>query len=321
MVPSATTRTPAVEARGLVRRFGEVTAVDGLDLTIRQGGCFGLLGPNGAGKTTTVSVLTTLLPPTGGSVHVLGRDVVVERADLRSEIGLVFQESTLDPELTPREHLDLYARLYHLPERRARVEELLDLVDLTADANRIVRGLSGGMKRRLEIARGLLHRPRLLFLDEPTLGLDVRTRAAIWEHLRSLRTAMQTTIFLTTHSMEEADALCDELAIIDRGRVVAVGSPEALKTALGGDVVRIELERSDGAAERLERCAGVNAVTREESADGAARWCITIRDGPRQVAALIEAARPFGVVEVMLHRPTLEHVFLHHTGHPFESAA
>ena len=174
-----TATTPAIECRGLVVRYGDVVALDGLDLTVPEGVCFGLLGPNGAGKTTTVSVLTTLQRLDAGVAKLLGRDTVAERDAVRSAVGLVFQESTLDPELTPREHLDLYARLYHLPERRQRVEEMLALVGLEDDAGRRTRGFSGGMKRRLEIARGLLHRPRVLFLDEPTLGLDAVARAAI----------------------------------------------------------------------------------------------------------------------------------------------
>ena len=234
--------TPAIECRGLVVRYGDVLALDGLDLTVPEGICFGLLGPNGAGKTTAVSVLTTLRRPDAGAAKLLGRDVVAERDAVRSSVGLVFQESTLDPELTPREHLDLYARLYHLSERRQRVDEMLALVGLEKDADRRTRGFSGGMKRRLEIGRGLLHRPRLLFLDEPTLGLDVVARAAIWEHLRDLKAAGDTTIFLTTHYMEEADRICDAVAILDGGKVVAVGDPEDLKRDLGGDSVRIELE-------------------------------------------------------------------------------
>jgi len=317
-----TATTPAIECRGLEVRYGGVVALDGLDLTVPEGACFGLLGPNGAGKTTTVSVLTTLRRPDAGVAKLLGRDVVAERDAVRSAVGLVFQESTLDPELTPREHLDLYARLYHLPERRQRVEEMLALVGLEEDAARRTRGFSGGMKRRLEIARGLLHRPRVLFLDEPTLGLDVVSRAAIWEHLRALRAAGDTTIFLTTHYMEEADRICDAVAIVDRGKVVAVGAPEDLKRDLGGDSVRIELEGSDGAAAALERVEGVHHVIREENleGEGTAVFRVTLPDGPKRLASLLEAVRDFGVVEVNLNRPALDQVFLHHTGHRFEEA-
>ena len=320
MDPVAT--TPAIECHGLDVRYGDVTALDGLDLTVPEGICFGLLGPNGAGKTTTVSVLTTLRRPDAGVARLLGRDVVAERDAVRAQVGLVFQESTLDPELTPREHLELYARLYHLPDRRRRVDEMLALIGLDDAADRRTRGFSGGMKRRLEIARGLLHRPRVLFLDEPTLGLDVAARATVWEHLRELRATGDTTIFLTTHYMEEADRICDAVAIVDRGRVVAAGTPEDLKRDLGGDSVRIELERASGAVAALERVEGVIRVVCEEApkGNGTGVYRVTLPDGPKRLASLLEAVRDFGVLEVNLNRPALDQVFLHHTGHRFEEA-
>lgn len=309
---------PAIEVHGLVKRYGDVVAVDGLDLEVPQGACFGLLGPNGAGKTSTLSILATLRRPDAGRVLVLGRDVATDRAAVRRDIGIVFQEPSLDRELTAREHLDLHARLYHLDDRAARVGRALQEAGLAADADRPVRGFSGGMKRRLEVARGLLHRPRVLFLDEPTLGLDVAARAAVWSRIRALREGDGVTILLTTHSMEEADALCDGIAIVDRGRVVVSGAPEALKRALGGDVVRLELERDEGAAEALGRVEGVQRVSRE--AGDTVRLRVTVADGPRRLAALMDAARPFGIREASLTRPSLEHVFLHHTGHAFDAA-
>ena len=244
---------------------------------------------------------------------------MAERERVRRDVGVVFQESTLDAELTPREHLDLYARLYHLPDRRRRVDELLALVGLEERAREPVRRLSGGLKRRLEIVRGLLHEPRVLFLDEPTLGLDVAARAAIWRHLRALAARRETTLFLTTHSMEEADSLCERIGILDAGRLVASGTPEALKAALGGDVVRLRLARTEGAAARLRRVDGVREVRDDEAGGPTLR--ITVADGPKRLVDLIEAARDFGVLEVSLERPTLEHVFLHHTGHAFEPVA
>jgi ABC-2 type transport system ATP-binding protein len=196
---------------------------------------------------------------------------------------------------------------------------MLALIGLEGDADRPVRGFSGGMKRRLEIGRGLLHEPRVLFLDEPTLGLDVASRAQLWDHLRALRTRGGTTLFLTTHYLEEADALCDRIAIVDRGRIVAEGAPEALKASLGGDVVRLALER-EGAGPRLEAQPGVAEVAREaDGVAGAETWRVTVSDGPRRLAGLLDAVRDYGVVEVTLHRPSLEHVFLHHTGHRFEA--
>ena len=317
MLSKATTQPPAIDATGLSKRFDDTTAVDGLDLTVAAGSFFGLLGPNGAGKTTTVGLLTTLVAPSEGSARVLGRDVVTEAAAVRRDVGLVFQESTLDPELTAREHLDLFARLYHLADRTPRVKEMLSLVGLADVADRPTRGFSGGMKRRLEIARGLLHEPRLLFLDEPTLGLDVAARAQVWDHLKTLRQRGGVTIFMTTHSMEEADALCERVAILDRGRVVVEGTPEALKASLGGDAVCLDLERAGDAAACLSRQEGVRGVVRENDGEPA-RFRVTVSDGPRRLAALVDAARPFGIREVTLHRPSLEHVFLHHTGHAFE---
>jgi ABC-2 type transport system ATP-binding protein len=313
--------TDAILVQGLVKRYGAVAAVDGLDLAVSRGAFFGLLGPNGAGKTTTMAVLTTLARPDGGLARVLGHDVVAERDAVRRAIGVVFQESALDPVLTAREHLELQARLYRLEGRRARVARALEEAGLADVAARPVRALSGGMRRRLEIARGMLHGPRVLFLDEPTAGLDVAARQGVWQRLRALRAAGETTIFLTTHAMEEADALCEELAIVDRGRVVARGSPAALKAGLGGDVAELRLARGAGAAEALRGVTGVRGVREEAALEGGALLRVTTADGPQRLAALLDAARPFGVLEVSLHRPSLEHVFLHHTGHPFEAAA
>jgi ABC-2 type transport system ATP-binding protein len=310
----------AIQVRGLVKRFGSTRAVDGLDLEVPRGAFFGLLGPNGAGKTTTVSVLSTLIAPSLGEARVLGHDVVREREAVRADVGLVFQESTLDPELTAREHLDLFARLYHLADRERRLAETLELVGLENDADRPSRELSGGMKRRLEIGRGLLHAPKVLFLDEPTLGLDVVARARVWEHLWSLHDRGETTIFLTTHSMEEAERLCEQVAIIDRGRLVTSGTPHDLKAELGGDVVELALEHGHGAPDELEAVEGVNAVLLESGGGGGPTlFRVSVSDGPRCLGRLVEAAGPFGVIEVTLTRPTLEHVFLHHTGHDLDA--
>ena len=313
-----TNRALAIDVAGLVKHYGDVVAVDGLDLRVEEGAFFGMLGPNGAGKTTTLSILTTLARPDAGRARVAGHDVVAERAAVRRELGIVFQEPSLDRELTAREHLDLQARLYHLDDRARRVGAALERVDLAADADRPVRGFSGGMKRRLEIARGLMHRPRLLFRDEPPLGLDVAARAAIWAQLRSLHAGGETTVFLTTHSMEEADALCQRVGILDRGRLVVEGTPADLKAALGGDVVVMRFEAAaadDGPARALAAVEGV----REVRPDGdAGRLRVTVSEGSRRLPALLEAARAWRVSDVELHRPNLEHVFLHHTGHPFE---
>jgi ABC-2 type transport system ATP-binding protein len=316
MGQTGTTRA-AVQVEGLEKRWGQVQAVAGLDLRVEEGACFGLLGPNGAGKTTTVAVLATLARPDAGRARVLGHDVVAERAALRRRLGIVFQEPSLDRELTAREHLDLQARLYHLDARARRVAEALEQSGLSSDADRPVRGFSGGMRRRLEIARGLLHRPEILFLDEPTVGLDVAARAAIWDALRRLRAEGGTTIFLTTHSMDEAEALCERVGIVDRGRLVVEGEPAALVAALGGDVVVLGFDGGAAAAARAAAALAAVEGVREARADGA-RVRVTVRDGPRRLPALLDAARGSSVSEVELHRPTLAHVFLHHTGHPFE---
>ena len=307
--------TNAVELRGLVKRYGAATALDRVDLEVPRGGCFGLLGPNGAGKSTAVGILTTLVAPTAGSAAVLGHDAVRQRAAVRRAIGVVFQEPSLDPELTPREQLALHARLFRISPAPARVSEVLEWLGLGDHADRPVRRLSGGLARRAELARALLGRPGVLFLDEPTTGLDPAARASIWSQLRALQNEAQTTIFLTTHSMEEADALCDDIAILDAGRVVARGAPEVLKADLGGDVVTLRLERPEGAESILREVPGVSRVV-GDAATGTLR--VTVAEGTRRLPALLDRVRRAGVVEVDLRRPTLEHVFLHHTGHAFE---
>lgn len=313
---AGSTNTAAIELQGLVKSYGSVTALDGVDLRVAAGLFFGLLGPNGAGKSTAIGIMATLLRPTAGRALLLGRDTQREAAAVRREVGLVFQEPSLDPELTPRETLELTARLHHLDAPQRRAAELIDVVGLGDRAERPARTLSGGQRRRLEIARGLLHRPRVLFLDEPTVGLDPAARAAIWEHLRAIHREGRTTLCLTTHSMEEADALCERLAILDRGRIVVDDAPEALKQRLGGDQVHLKLERDGDVAALLRGLEGV----RDVAGGASGRWRVTVLDGPRHLAALVDAVRGLGIEEVDLRRPSLEAVFLHHTGHDFEDA-
>ena len=227
--------TAAVETVALTRRFGEIIAVDGLDLTVSGDEVFGLLGPNGAGKTTTIKMLTTLLPPTSGQARVGGHDVVSEPAAVRRRIGYVPQLLSADGQLTGRENLRLSARLYHMPrsERDGRIEDALRLMALTDAADRLVRTYSGGMIRRLELAQAMLHQPSVLFLDEPTIGLDPTARATVWDHVQELQASMGTAIVLTTHYMEEAELLCDRVAIMHRGVIAAIGTPAELKARVG----------------------------------------------------------------------------------------
>jgi ABC-2 type transport system ATP-binding protein len=226
---------PILETEGLTRRFGALTAVDGLTISVRAGEVFGLLGPNGAGKTTVIKMLTTLLRPTSGGARVAGFDIARQASSVRRAIGYVPQALSVDGSLTGYENLLIFAKLYDIPrrEREKRLRDALAFMGLTDAANKLVRGYSGGMLRRLEIAQSTLHRPRVLFLDEPTIGLDPLARKAVWEHVEHLRDGFGTTIFLTTHYMEEADSLCDRIAIMHRGKMVAIGTPGELKASIG----------------------------------------------------------------------------------------
>jgi ABC-2 type transport system ATP-binding protein len=283
---------------GLTKRFRAVQAVDGVSFAIRKGEVFGLLGPNGAGKSTTVRVLATLTRADGGRATVAGHDVAADPAGARRTFGYVAQASGVDKWATGRENLTLQAQLQRVPpaDVAPRVAELLDWVALSDAAARLVNTYSGGMKRRLDIAMGLVHRPRVLFLDEPTTGLDPETRRALWTDLARLRAAGGLTVLLTTHYLEEADTLCDRIAIVDHGRVVALGTPAELKGQIGGD--RVTLTLADG----------TTRVT--HAADGAAAL-------PRVLAEA--AAAGIAVASATVTRPSLDDVYLHHTGHRFDS--
>jgi ABC-2 type transport system ATP-binding protein len=234
----------AISMHGLTKKFGDLVAVDEVDLDIKKGELFGLLGPNGAGKSTIIKMLTTMLAPSEGVANVWGHDIARERNAVRSSIGVVFQDPSVDGMLTGRENLDFHGRMYGLGRalRRKRIEEVLDLVDLTDKADVKMEDYSGGMQRRLEIARGLMHHPNVLFLDEPTLGLDAQTRRHIWQYIRNMNRQEGVTIILTTHYMEEADYLCDRVAIIDHGRIVALDAPENLKDMIGADTNTLEVQ-------------------------------------------------------------------------------
>jgi ABC-2 type transport system ATP-binding protein len=308
---------PAIVVEGLERAFDEVKAVQGVDLAVDEGEIYGFLGPNGAGKTTTVRMLTTLLLPTGGRATVAGHDVVAEARAVRSSIGVALQEAALDPLMTGRELIRLQATLQGLPtaEGRRRADDLLERVDLVAAADRRVGSYSGGMKRRLDLAAALVHEPRVLFLDEPTTGLDPVSRKTIWEEVRALNDE-GTTVFLTTQYLEEADQLADNVGIIDDGRIVAEGTPESLKAEIGHP--HIQLQIAEGSiAEAEEACARIGKLLPPtdartvlvEVANGAA-------DIPPTVRALDEAG--IGVESLELVRPTLDDVFVAKTGHHLE---
>ncbi|HHH80243.1 MAG TPA: ATP-binding cassette domain-containing protein, partial [Thermoplasmatales archaeon] len=230
-----------IETFELTKKFNSLAAVDHVSFSVKEGEIFGFLGPNGAGKTTTIKMLTTLLNPTEGTAKVCGFDIIKNRNEVRQSIGVVFQEPALDTELTGKENLDFHARMYGLDRERrvSRIEEVLRIVDLQDKKDVLVKYYSGGMKRRLEIARGLMHFPRVLFLDEPTLGLDAQTRRAIWEYIKKMNKEEKTTIFLTTHYMDEADFLCDRVAIIDHGRIIILDTIPKLKNAIGNDVITL----------------------------------------------------------------------------------
>jgi ABC-2 type transport system ATP-binding protein len=297
-----------IEVDTLVKRFGDLVAVDGVSFAVEQGEIFGFLGPNGAGKSTTINMLSTLLTPGGGRARVGGFDVRTQRAEVRRSIGLVFQDPSLDDRLTAEENLRFHARLYQVPKAdyRPRMEEVLRLVDLWDRKDGIIRTFSGGMKRRLEIARGLIHYPKVLFLDEPTLGLDPQTRVHLWAYILRLKQERGMTIFMTTHYMNEAE-YCDRIAIIDHGKIVALDTPAALKSGLGGDVIRMESRQPEALKAEIERRYGTEAkiennVVRMEVADG----------GKFLPALLKELETPLEGVES--RKPTLEDVFLSQTG-------
>jgi ABC-2 type transport system ATP-binding protein len=297
-----------VEARGLVKSYGKIEAVRGIDLAVRPGEVFGFLGPNGAGKSTTISILCTLLRPTAGQALVAGIDVTRDPGAVRARIGLVFQDPSLDDQLTARENLEFHAFLYNVPrpERRARIDGVLEMVELQERAGSQVKTFSGGMKRRLEIARGILHYPQVLFLDEPTLGLDPQTRNKIWAYLHDLRRREGITLFMTTHYMDEAE-FCDRIAVIDNGRIIALGTPDELKSMVGGDVITVSTPDVAGAAAEIRR-----AFELEPGLDGGSLR-VEVPDGAAFVPRLVrELTVPLSAVT--LSRPSLDDVFLKLTG-------
>ncbi len=303
----------AIAVKNLTKRFDGFTAVDSVSFTITSGEIFGLLGPNGAGKTTTISMLSTLLRPTSGSARVYGFEIATHEDEVRKSIGIVFQDQSLDEELTAYENMDFHGRLYRIPRdlRQRKIAELLRLVELDEKKDNLVKTFSGGMRRRLEIARGLLHEPKVLFLDEPTLGLDPQTRNHLWAYIEHLNTEKGITIILTTHYMDEADRLCDRVAIIDRGKIIALNTPEKLKEELGGDVITLQASEQERLFEYLTT---VSWITHVESHDGYVT--INLQNAERHVAELARRAAANGseIESLSIRKPTLEDVFLHYTG-------
>jgi ABC-2 type transport system ATP-binding protein len=304
---------PVIRVSGLRKSYpGGIEAVRGVDLSVGPGELYGFLGPNGAGKTTTIMILCTLTRPTAGSVEVAGFDALRRPDAVRHHIGLLFQRTTLDPELTVAENLRFHADLYNLDRRTlaGRIAQMLETVGLAERRDSLVSTLSGGTARRVEIARGLLHRPRVLFLDEPTVGLDPHARAQVWTHLEEVRRCDATTLFLTTHHLAEAER-CDRIAIMDEGRIVVEGPPEQLKAVLGADTVTLRTDDDAAAAIAIHHALGVPATPRPSG------LVVRVADGAKAVPRLCAVAG-VAIREVTVRRPSLDDVFAHHTGRAFE---
>ncbi len=307
----------AINVEGITKRFGAILAVDNVTFSVQSGEIFGLLGPNGAGKSTLIRMLTTLVPPTSGTAIVAGHDIIADPNAVRCNIGVIPQNMTSDPELTCAENIGIHARLFGITgaARRRRTQELLEAVGLADRANALASTLSGGMRRRLEIARGLVHNPQILFLDEPTTGLDPVSRISVWEMITHLRVQEGRTLFLTTHYMDEADRLCDRLAIVDQGKVVAMDTPVSLKSSVPGASrieIQFEPDLPNGAAD-LERLPAVKSVR----ALGSSTYRVSSDRGPASAQELIELARDLSLElkALSVQSTTLDDVFLHYTGH------
>lgn len=308
------TETDTIKAENLTKIFnGSLVAVDHVNFNVKQGEIYGFLGPNGAGKTTTINMLITVLKPTKGKASILGYDIVKQQNDVRYSIGVVPQEYTADEDLTGVENVLLCGDLYGIPRdiSKKRSADLLELVELTKFKDKKVQIYSGGMRRRLELACGLINRPKVLFLDEPTLGLDVQTRAATWNYIKTLKKEFGMTLFMTTHYLEEADAFCDRIAIIDHGKIIVVGSPKDLKESLGGDIITLSIEKDDDITELIKEINHVKEVKKEKG-----MYIIKSINGEVTAPLIIEALRRKGcvVTSISLAKPTLNEVYLQYTG-------
>ena len=302
-----------IKTDNLTKKFNNFTAVDKVSFTVKQGEIFGFLGPNGAGKTTTIKMLTTLLNPTDGFAEVAGYDITKEKDEVRKKIGIVFQEPALDNQLTGKENLDFHARMYGLNKknRKKRINEVLKLVDLDDKKDVIVKNYSGGMKRRLEIARGLMHHPTVLFLDEPTLGLDAQTRRAIWEYIIKMNKEEGTTIFLTTHYMDEADFLCDRIGIIDQGKILVIDTTDNLKNSVGNDVITLSCDDTELLIIEIQKQPWIKNIKIHNS-----YLTFGVEKGEEKIPIIVEIARSLGlkIKSISLRKPTLDDVFLSYTG-------
>jgi ABC-2 type transport system ATP-binding protein len=307
---------PAIEVKHIIKKYGDFTAVDDVSFSVKQGEIFGLLGPNGAGKSTLIRMMTTLIPITSGSARIEGQDVAREPNSARRLIGVIPQALTSDIDLTVQENMQIYAKLYDVPakERQSSIDELLRLVDLTKWRDAQTKTLSGGMRRRLEIARGLVHHPKIFFLDEPTTGLDPVSRVAVWEMLGNIKSQRQLTILITTHYMDEADRLCDRIAIVDHGKLVALDSPIALKASVpGSNVIEVQFENPPANWEqKLHTLDDVTSIKHE----GAGMFRVLTGNGSRTTTELVEMAVHAGVAvkSLSVQNTTLDDVFVHYTG-------
>jgi ABC-2 type transport system ATP-binding protein len=307
----------SIELKSLTKSFGDVIAVNDISLSVKNGEIFGFLGPNGAGKSTTIMILTTLLKPTSGQALLSGFDVMTNAKQVRQNIGYVQQETTVDEYLTGRENLLLQAKLNHIPknEINKRIDEILDLIELTDKQDKPVGTYSGGMRKRLDIAGGLLHRPKVLFLDEPTVGLDIQTRRKIWGYIKKIHDEFEMTIFLTTHYMEEADKLCDRIGIIDGGKIQVIDSPENMKKAMGNEVISIILEEEknyNSFLSELKKIEFVNKINEDGS-----KLTLFASNGTEVIPKIfqISSELEIKIISISLTQPTLDDVFISYTGH------
>ncbi len=307
----------SVETKSLTKSFGDVTAVDDVSFSVEKGEIFGFLGPNGAGKSTTIMILTTLLKPTSGQALISGNNVMTNPKKVRENIGYVQQETTVDEYLTGRENLLLQAKLNHIPkdEIDSRIDEVLDLIELSDKQNESVVTYSGGMRKRLDIAGGLLHRPKVLFLDEPTVGLDIQTRRKIWEYIKRIHDEFEMTIFLTTHYMEEADQLCDRIGIIDGGKIQVIDSPENMKNAMGNEVISIIIEENNSRDSFLSELKNIESVNKINE-DGS-KLTLFVSNGTEVIPKVFQISSDIGIkiTSISLTQPTLDDVFISYTGH------